>query len=437
MMTWSLKKTTASERHTHKLPKILITAILLLIMAISSTYAYGVDIDAEKPYTILETYYSQMPEDLSVTLKYDRYPAPEHYVVMLNGTTNIRSKPGLDGKIIKKAQLNEKLAVIQKVEGRKWSSTSSPYWYRVYWKDINGMNRFGFITADLATKREFQFDKMFAELLHLEKNVNGKRTGYIDNFRNVNGAPPLFQGQYAQDNYGIERYQAAPGYKEPSTSSTFRYIQDGRLVDILGESGNFYKVNVIDLRETFYIPKKYITERNSIQELKQTIVIDRKNQNEGVFEKIDGKWHMISYVYATTGAQDKYRYPTDLGDFMAIYTRDKFLYLDDETKELAGYAPYAIRFNGGAFIHGVPVNYTLVKQRVVISPAVYDAAGNVVTPAVTAVRIVDYKDPGMIEFSSGLGTVPRSHKCVRNYTSHAKFLYDWISIGEASVIVIE
>lgn len=437
MMYWTKRKTSASERQMHKLPRVLIIVMLILPLAISSTFAYGVDIDAEKSYNVLETYYTQMPEELPVTLKYDRYPAPEHYVVLLNGTTNIRSKPGLDGKIIKKGQWNEKIAVLEKVEGRRWSSTSSPYWYRVYWKDSNGMTRFGFITADLAVKREFQFDKMYAELLHLEQNVNDRRTGYIDNFRNVNGAPPLFEGLYSQDNYGIERYQAAPGYREPSTASAFRYIQDGRLVDILGETGNFYKVNVIDLRETFFIPKKYITERNSIKELKQTIIIDRRNQNEAVFEKIDGKWHMISFVYATTGAQDEYRYPTDLGDFMAIYIRDQFLYLDDETKELAGYAPYAIRFNGGAFIHGVPVNYTLVKRRIVLEPEVRDAEGNLIKPAVTAVRIVDYKDPGMIEFSSGLGTVPKSHKCVRNYTSHAKFLHDWINIGEASVIVIE
>ena len=52
MMTWRRKKTSASERHMHKLPSILITAVLLMSMAISSTFAYGVDIDAEKPYTI-------------------------------------------------------------------------------------------------------------------------------------------------------------------------------------------------------------------------------------------------------------------------------------------------------------------------------------------------------------------------------------------------
>ena len=36
-----------------------------------------------------------------------------------------------------------------------------------------------------------------------------------------------------------------------------------------------------------------------------------------------------------------------------------------------------------------------------------------------------------------IGTVPESHMCIRNFTSHAKFMYDWIVIGSCSVIVFE
>lgn len=435
MMHWKISN--PSERLLNQLPKNLIAALLFMVLAVGGTFTFGADIDAQKPFTIIETYSSKMPEDLILNLKYDRYPAPEHYVVLLNGTTNIRNKPGLDGRIIKKGQINEKYAVIQKVEGSKWSKNSSPYWYRIYWMHNDGRPRYGFVTADLVVKREFQFEKMFDEVLHLEKNVNQKRTGFIYNVGNSNGAPPLYKGKFSQDDWGVERYQAAPAYDQPSTSSAFRYVQDGRLVDILEETGNYYKVNVIDLSATFYVPKKYVYERTTIQNLTQAVIVDREHQNQGVFEKIDGKWNLISFVYATTGAQDQYRYPTDLGHFMAIHTQSQFRYRDDVTKEIAGYAPYAIRFNGGAFIHGVPVNYQVVKQWVTIRPAVLDASGNVITPAVREYRVVDYKNPGMIEYSATLGTTPRSHKCVRNYTSHAKFLYDWIKIGSAAVIVIE
>lgn len=392
--------------------------------------------EAKSPYKVIDTYVSTLPEEIVKNLKYDRYEVSEHYVVLLNGTSNIRSKPGPDGSIIKKGLLNEKFAVSERVEGQKWSNSSSNLWYNVSWED-NGQTVSGYITEDLAVKRAFQFDKMTTELKHLEMHVNNNRTGYVNNFRDSKGAAPLYKGAFSKDDWGILRYQSAPAYDNPSSGAAFRYVQDGKLVDILEEVSGYFKVYVIDLRDTFYIPKKYISENNSIKALKQVIVVDRKNQNEGVFEKIDGEWNLISNIYATTGADDEFRYPTELGSFMIIYKKDKFLYLDDVTKELAGYAPFAVRFNGGAFIHGVPIDYTLVRKEFIVKPEVKDLEGNIIAPAVKELRVVERIDPGMRESMASLGTVPRSHKCVRNYTSHAKFIYDWVEIGAASVVVIE
>ena len=67
-------------------------------------------------------------------------------------------------------------------------------------------------------------------------------------------------------------------------------------------------------------------------------------------------------------------------------------------------APYANRFTNGAYIHGVPVN---------------------------APR------KSLIEYSPSLGTIPRSHMCVRNATSHAQFVYDWAPVNETIVFVLE
>ncbi len=73
------------------------------------------------------------------------------------------------------------------------------------------------------------------------------------------------------------------------------------------------------------------------------------------------------------------------------------IYLVDGSKETGGFAPYASRFTNGGYIHGVPVN---------------------------APR------KSLIEYSPTLGTTPRSHMCVRNATSHAKFVYDWAPVNE-------
>lgn len=79
-------------------------------------------------------------------------------------------------------------------------------------------------------------------------------------------------------------------------------------------------------------------------------------------------------------------------------------YFHDGTRDLAGYAPYACRFTNGAYIHGVPTSDV---------------------------------DAEIIEYSSTLGTIPRSHMCVRNASSHSKFVYDWVKIKESVVFVID
>lgn len=80
------------------------------------------------------------------------------------------------------------------------------------------------------------------------------------------------------------------------------------------------------------------------------------------------------------------------------------VFLKDGSKETGGYAPYASRFTDGAYIHGVPVNEPRKTQ---------------------------------IEYSWSLGTTPRSHMCVRNATSHAKFIFDWAPVNETIIFVLE
>lgn len=87
----------------------------------------------------------------------------------------------------------------------------------------------------------------------------------------------------------------------------------------------------------------------------------------------------------------------------------------DPQTEISGFAPYALRFSGGGYIHGVPIDFKLGQNQYNTSPT-------------------DSKN--YEEYLITIGTTPRSHKCVRNFTSHAKFLYDWAEIGSTAVIAI-
>ena len=63
--------------------------------------------------------------------------------------------------------------------------------------------------------------------------------------------------------------------------------------------------------------------------------------------------------------------------------------------------------------------------------------GNVIEEEIVEDIVIERVDPGHREALTSLGTTPRSHKCVRNFTSHAKFIYEWAEIGKTIVIVIE
>lgn len=360
-------------------------------------------------YIVVNDFNTVLSDGIYQNIKYDKYPTSYNYLLVLSKKLNIREEPTTNSKILRKAVYFEKMNLVKGIKGEKLKKYNSDLWYKVFWKEEDQL-KYGYVFSALAEAREFQFDKMENALDTLKNEVEKNQTAYIANYKNRNGKAPLYNGK-TNDAYGERRYQSVPAYIDPNLQSEFRYIADGTLVSVLEEKESFYKITTLNFEGVYWIPKKYVSFRNHIEKLKKVVVVDRKNQNEGVFEYIDNKWHLISYVFATTGENAKHKLETPLGYYMAIEKKSKFLYLDDETRKIAGYAPFAIRFTGGSYIHGVPVDYKIVNDKRV--------------------------DPGMKEYLFTIGTVPRSHRCVRNYTSHAKFLHDWITIGESSVVVIE
>ena len=139
---------------------------------------------------------------------------------------------------------------------------------------------------------------------------------------------------------------------------------------------------------------------------RHVVFVDRRDQNIATLErKAEGEWLVRSMNPATTGKhRPPYGHDTPLGMFVVQQKKPKMIFLKDGSTATGGYAPYASRFTNGAYIHGVPVNVPRTA---------------------------------MIEYSWSLGTTPRSHMCVRNATSHAKFVYEWAPVFASLVVVIE
>lgn len=263
------------------------------------------------------------------------------------------------------------------------------------------------------TVRSFKWDVIRNCLAFIE-NMQQYTVKWVvlQNYKNLNREAPLVR-KFVRDAYrrvadtlGVERYQSVPLYLPADTLVPERYGRDGTLAYLLGEEGSFGRIYPITLEEEWLAPRRYLKQLDDSIVFNHVIFVDRLDQNITTLERVDkGEWKIRSMNPSTTGRHaPPYAQETPLGMYLLQEKKSRMVFLKDGSAATGGYAPYASRFTNGAYIHGVPVNVPRTA---------------------------------MIEYSWSLGTTPRSHMCVRNATSHAKFVFDWAPSGHSLVVVIE
>ncbi len=365
-------------------------------------------IGSKKMNTVLHEYNTTLPQGINDAVRYDLYDfSYDYFLVTAEDGADVREKPAPGTTVVARLENLDKASLLQRVESEEIKG--SKIWYRIGFQN-GGKIIEGYLHSSEGTPRTFRFGKMQDAVNSLKQQVDKGALHFVSNYKNQNGAPPS-KGGAAVDQYGYRVYHSAPAYERADTNSNFRYIPDGMLVRILDETDEFYHVNVPAFGGDYYIPKKYIDPDAILSRLKHVVVVDRNQQNQAAFEVGENGLNLISYTLCTTGLPGDFSFETTLGSYKAIEKRDRFEYLKKDTQYIAGYAPFAVRFTGGAYIHGVPVAYEEKDGKRV--------------------------DPGPIEYLQTIGTFPRSSMCVRNYTSHAEFLYNWMDTQSGAVIVIE
>lgn len=325
-----------------------------------------------------------------VDLQYSEHAQAYPYYLVLESVTTLRSEPSEAAAAVAAPRRFDRLSAEPSAFAAE-DPTDGQVWVPVQW-EADGERRIGFLTKAAAEARTFELAKMEAAVRAIDAGAADGRLSHIESLGHPRGA-------------------AALGYPSLGSEESPVVLEDGTLVRRFYDSGRFARVEVLSIGRTYFVESGFLA-AEPIRQIRLVIVVDRKNQNEAVFEKRDGRWYRISETLATTGTTGRYSRPTPLGFFMAMERKEEFVYYEDGTTRVQGYAPYAIRFTGRAYIHGVPVDF---RQ------------------SVDGSRI----KPPMQEYSRSIGTIPLSHKCVRNYTSHAKFLYDRFAEGETAVAVIE
>lgn len=366
------------------------------------------NLGSNKMNTVLHEYHTTLPAGINNKVQYFEFEISyDYFLVTAENGAEIRENPTADAPVVCKVSNMDKVTLLQRVESEEVAG--SKIWYRVVCSHQNKTDQ-GYLHSTTGTPRSFRFDKMQAAVNELRQQLAQGELHFVRNYKNQNGAPPQ-KGEAQVDEHGYRFYHSAPAYEQANTGSNFRYIPDGMLVRVLGESGEFFHVNVPTFGGNFYVPKKYIDQSVTLKHLNHVVVVDRNQQNQAAFEVAGNTLNLISYTLSTTGIPGNYSFETTVGSFKAIEKKDRFEYLQKGSGEIAGYAPFAIRFTGGAYIHGVPVAYEMKDGEKV--------------------------DPGTTEYLHTIGTFPRSNMCVRNFTSHAKFLYNWMDSQNGAVIVID
>lgn len=263
------------------------------------------------------------------------------------------------------------------------------------------------------TVRRVKWEIVRKSLAFIE-NMQDTRTAWtvFQNYKNRNGEAPLVHAykrdvfRRIADTLGVERYQSVPLYLPSDTVTPERYGRDGSLSELMAQTGSFYKVRPVSIEGEWLVPVRYVRLLPDSVRFHHVIFVDRKDQHIVTLEwKERGSWLIRSVNPATTGLhRPPYGQETPLGLYLVQEKKERMVFLKDGSSATGGYAPYASRFTNGAYIHGVPVNVPRTA---------------------------------MIEYSYTLGTTPRSHMCVRNATSHARFIYEWAPVAQSLVVVIE
>jgi hypothetical protein len=268
--------------------------------------------------------------------------------------------------------------------------------------------------------RRFQFDKMRERLFVLDSIQQSEaRWGILQNRRNWRGQAPLVKRHVVDeyrsvaDMWGVQRYQSVPLFVvgEYGVEQPERYGRDGSPVKLLGHNADStaWRVEAFNAAGEWEVPHKYVKviAPDSLGRVAfdRAVMVDRTNQVVATLERErQGLWLVRSMNPCTTGRNSPpVGYDTPLGMFV-IQDRKSRMLFDNGGPAIVGFAPWASRFTNGAYLHGVPVN---------------NVRGNIV------------------EFSRTLGTVPLSHECVRNASSHAKFIYDWAPVERSVVFVYD
>ncbi len=348
-------------------------------------------------YPYIEKYDVKRPKNVTFDYKYTKNGPTnmDEYIFISNATAKIRTEPSTKSNIIREVQYTNKFKVVGKV--KNIDATSKLNWYEII---VDGKT--GYVADNLAIKRSFDFNDMAHRIDKINKFIDntvskGEKLYVLDDYAALASTPNNIKDKFGNRESQSERAYTTTDFKE------FIFLPDRTLVRILEETDKYVKIEA-NAYGTYYLKKatkKLLKDSGVNAKINKFIYVDRSSQNEIVVEKNTNSdtWNVLTTSYVTTGKDGGSAVITPYGDFLIAFSKPSMQYTSDsDTSKIVGDAPNAVRFSGGAYLHGIPSSYE-------------PAANRSAREAATARKI---------------GTYPESHKCVRHYDDQIKFIYDWL-----------
>lgn len=360
--------------------------IIIILLFFINTLVYS--------FEYIEIYNENRPDYIDFNFAFDKYvPVDKDIYVFAKKSLNYREKPTVKSKILGKLKSYQTLKTTALVddEGVKW--------YEVVTKD----DKFAYIRSDLVIKREYNF----ARAVEKADIFNEFIEQYKGNIKIVSKYVPLIEEEVPnkKDKFGNRESQSIRVYTDKK-KTTYINLPDRSLFAIIDETENDYVIVTSAYGAPYYMPKKnkkYIRESNIEEKINKFIFVSKHSQNQITYERNvnTNRYNILATGYVTTGRDSEHGYSTPSGQFLVAITKPVMKYTSDiEKDKIIGDALYAIRFSGGAYLHGIPSTYEPEEGR----------------------------DARKKYTASKLGTYPLSHKCIRNQDDTVKFLYDWIGV---------
>ena len=347
---------------------------------------------------VVQTYDNKIPETIKTDIKYKGEDLPEllNYIFIKTKFGNVRRSATGTSQIIYQIPFNHKLQVLEKISQ---TPESKQFWYKV--ATPNGV---GYISSVYCEERVFRFEKMVSRINDVEKFIEENNTAGVELASTNSYVPNPYNKDMLRkkDKYGTSLDQNIIG----KYNDELIYIPDRSVLSIISEGKTEAQVKVEGIKEfPLTIEKKYLSRKPRVYEgFKKAIVADIDNQNLAAFEKINDEWVLISYIYGKTGIESVLGFETPRGSFIVPMLKYEMGYRGNYGEDL-GIARYAIRFSGGGYLHGTPIDYPEEPN----------------------------KEFFLLQKETGLGTFKGTRKCIRNTEAHAKFLFEWILNGEKDI----